>query len=481
VSANHSRTSLGDDVGVVTRGRTSGCGVHPPHIRCRSTEAFDHILGTKASQNWGKDGSLERVRSALGQEPACVFAPENSLSDPFEKSFNKFGRQFSSQSPERYPDLTCQKHITPHRSPMDQIHGCSFATPMMAPAGTPTVVVHGEGSSHASTPESPDGPANLWPRGVDEMSPSGSTPGHVSSPTTGATPCVGLGETAPVGGRKVASNNTTIQEPIHLEQATMSPALSTGQWSRTGVSSQARESSGFDRACVGGNGNVSTNAKPEEGRLNQNSPVNKMDSRVSAEVGSPTRKVSTVNSGVASLRARGIQSSTHVRSPWQKCGRRQPTGVRAWPPPRSVAQRAKSPLAAFNSVGSSGIRNNWSSRTVNGACWEEVRVGKAIPVKWSDVGGSGSAVVSGSPMQRNVSGRNGVSRSAAVAPEQELRNTLPNQCFEAHQAIRQSSAPLWTHVPVMVAEVLVAGLATGKPHGPCVHRPFPCTVVNVNR
>jgi len=237
---------------------------------------------------------------------------------------------------------------------------------------------------------------------------------------------------------------------------------------------------------------MSTDAKPEKGRLNQDSPLMKIDNRASAEVGRPRSKASQLNGGVASLG--GIQAPAQdLRLPLRKCGQRPPAGVRTWSPPPSATLRAKSPLASSDGLRSNGILDNWSPCTVNGACGEVgLRVGKAIPAKGSPVsesrskavGARGSAGVSGSPIQRLVSVRKGIPKSAAVIPGQGLtsiegigsnmlKNTAPNQLFEANHAIRQSSAPLWTQVPVAVAEVLVAGLAMGKPHGPCVSPHLP--------
>lgn len=246
---------------------------------------------------------------------------------------------------------------------------------------------------------------------------------------------------------------------------------------------------------------MSTNAKPDKGRLNHNSPSTKIDDKLGAEVRSPRSKASAVNGVVAFLGGGGIQTSVNdLRASLRNCGQKAPAGVRTWPTARSVAPCPKSPLSSPNSRRSHRVLGNWSSRTVNGASGDAgPRVGKAILVKGSAAGGSksaavgesGSAVVSGSPTQRIVNGKQGISRSAAVAPgpglasiecmgSSTLKKTAPpNHFFEVNQAIRQTSAPVWKQMPVAVAEVLVAALATGESYDPCLSRAVRCDSVKV--
>lgn len=234
---------------------------------------------------------------------------------------------------------------------------------------------------------------------------------------------------------------------------------------------------------------MSNNANTDKGRFNQDSLLNKMDDPVSAE------EASLVNGGVAFL---GVQASTpDLRVPLRDCCRMPPAGVRTWSPPRSVPRRTRSPLASSDGLRSHGILDH--------GILDQRRVGKPIAAKRSatrgsrsatvggsrslTVGGNGSAVVSGSPI-RIVS--RGISRSAAVPPGPglpstecmstcTLKTTVPKQFSEANQIMRQTSAPLWKQVPVVVAELLVTGLATGRPYGPCVPRALPCTIVDVHR
>lgn len=417
------------------QGCTDGCHEGPPppvYFNQREPSVIHDKSPSSASHCVRKQNTASPLERR--PEPPC-----KSICKPFAIDLDsETDSQVSIETFEKTLENTLIDKICP-------LSAGSITTPPTAlPDSSPyadTTPGHSPGQTDNHRATSP------WPWHADLSSPSVHTSAWLSSPAAPITTSLGFGLRAlsPTGG-KITSSNTNVREPIHLEQVTMSPALSTGLWSRIGANSHVRTSSSSSGRSTG-DGAVPTNMKNGVGELN----LSGVDGQTTTEIGSSSRK--------------SVQNNCQ----------RSPAAARTLTPPPGVEERATTAVRSSNRCLARSIPGSGVSRASDGVCGlAGAKYGKGIAAR--------------ATIPRAPSRLIGVSRSATISPGPGIASiekmyAHSNQSLEGNQASRQSSCPFWKQMPTAVAEVVIAGLVCAEPCGPCVPHTAQCspTLVNIHR